>query len=487
LVVWLAHGFNTDNTIGVANVDVQFHIAFPLNEAFAVLNGRSPLVDFTTQYGALWAYVEGGAMSVFGDSLTVYVVVALAATALCMLAMFNVLARVARSWLAGLMLFLPFLATSFFMMKGPPDDRYTFGNYFGAFPIRYAAPFVAAWLLARYLDTPRQRRLGWIFFWCGLALLNTVDTGIPALGATIAGVLWGTAGKLKPVRLILPVVVGLGSALAAVVVLVFWRTGALPELGRLVFFARIFGNAGFGSMPMPTLGLHLVVYLTFVAAIGVATARALAGERDRLLTGMLAWSGVFGLGAGAYYVGRSHPESLIASFSTWSFTLALLLVVVIRAVAGRLDRVPNPAQLACIFGFAVAVCSLAQTPEPWRQVRRLGQRTQPVLARPEGQSIVAALTRPGERVLIMLIAGHRIAENTGVMNVSPYGPGYSIPTRQQLYDSIQALRESGGSKVFFSPKDFYEDEWEALEAAGYRSVAVDEASGVRMYADRSAR
>jgi hypothetical protein len=91
----------------------------------------------------------------------------------------------------------------------------------------------------------------------GLVALNNVDVGVPALGATLAALLWGGSGPT-----------------------------------------------------MPLLGLHVAIYLTYVAAIGTATVRAVRGEDGRLLTGLLAWSGVFGLGVGAYFAGRSTPDDL---------------------------------------------------------------------------------------------------------------------------------------------------------------------------------
>ena len=49
---------------------------------------------------------------------------------------------------------------------------------------------------------------------------------------------------------------------------------------------------------LPVIGISTVIYLTYVAAIRVATVRAVNGEPDRLMTGLLVWSGIFGLGVG---------------------------------------------------------------------------------------------------------------------------------------------------------------------------------------------
>ena len=54
------------------------------------------------------------------------------------------------------------------------------------------------------------------------------------------------------------------------------RAGALPQLGRLLDSRSLYSVGGWALQPMPALGLHLVLYVTFAAAIGVATVRAIA-------------------------------------------------------------------------------------------------------------------------------------------------------------------------------------------------------------------
>ena len=53
---------------------------------------------------------------------------------------------------------------------------------------------------------------------------------------------------------------------------------------------------------------------------------------DRVLTGMLAFSAIFGLVTGMYFVGRSSQFQLMLLFPAWGLC----------AGAGRLDRGPFP-------------------------------------------------------------------------------------------------------------------------------------------------
>jgi hypothetical protein len=473
--VWMLHAANTEGTIGHAHSEVLFNVYTTLDETFAVLDGRSPLVDYVTQYSALWPYAYAAVMSLLGASVGVWVTLAVCTTALGMLAIFGALRRVAGSSINGLLLFLPVLATSFLMLEGTSAERYTFGNYYGTFPLRYAGPSMLAWLVARHLDGARPRRMWPLFLAAGLVALNNVDVGIAALGATVAAVLWADDERSRASvrRLVLQASAGLGGALLVVSILTLARAGELPDIGLLFRFPRLFGRLGYALFPMPTLGLHVVIYLTYVAAIGVATVRFLRTDPDRLLTGMLAWSGVFGLGASAYFAGRSTPDDLPALFFPWSFTIVLLLIPALRTVRDAAWRRPPVASAACLFAFVLLCLSLAQTPAPWTQIERLRRTARPVLAVPAGQAFVARHTRPGERVLILGLLGHRIGANLGVVDVSPYSNTLAMKTSESLQDAIAALRAAGGRKVFLDLEFPSTDFRRAILRAGFEPTDVE--------------
>lgn len=486
IVVWMLPAVNFEDTIGRAHPAIADHIPFWLDEVYAALDGRFPLVDYAAQYGSLWPYPIAGAMALLGTSIGVFTIAMSVISAVAMLAMFDTIRRVARSSLAGLLLFLPFLATSFFMMKGPLENRYAIVNLFGTFPLRYAGPFLLVWLVARQLDGASPRRAGWLFFAAGLVVLNNADFGIPALGATVAALLWS---RTRPglARLAIEGAAGLAAAVALVSVLTLATAGGLPHLDFLFRFSRLFALAGWGMIPMqPTLGISTVIYLTYVAAIGVATVRAVGDEDDRVMTGLLVWSGVFGLGIGSYYMGRSHPEVLTNMFAAWALSVTLLFVLAVRAAAARPQRLPSLATVACLFGFGVLVCSLPQTPTPWSQVARLQRTGAPLYKQPLGAPFIAAHIRPGESVAILTGLGHLAAYDLGVTDVTPYAGVGSMPTVEQLDETLDELRAAGGRKVFFATP---EQRWtqaeipEALSQRGYRQVAA-ERYGMVEYVDR---
>jgi hypothetical protein len=499
---WVMPALQSDTSVAMAPEDLLYHLGFTLDETFAVLNGRTPLVDFTAQYGSLWPYVIALPMLAGGKTLLAFTIAICTISALALLAVYGVLRRVAPSSLAALLLYLPFLASSLFLIGGTSTDRSTVGSYFGTFPLRYAGPFLLAWLTARQLarrDEPTGASLWLLFTAAGLVLLNNGDFGIAALGATIAALLCtgGIPSRRLLTRIALWTAAGCATALALVSLLTLVRAGSLPQLDRLVDYAGLYAIGGYALMPIPgVLGLHLLVYLTYVAAIAVAAVRTLHGATNRALTGMLAWAGVFGLGAGMYYVGRSHPVALKHHFSAWTFALALLTIVAVGALASERARRKAIGAFVVLFGFGVAACSLAQAPAPWSQVERLrapyvqldiwrSPRFFEPPAEPSARAFVASLAdgpsrftvEPGAPVAILLTTGHRVADAYGVVNVSPYTGIESLQTVERVETALDALRDAGGNTVIL-PAILDTSIFDVLERRGFKVLT---AAGLRTY------
>jgi hypothetical protein len=465
LGITLLPALNTDGSLAHEVEGVIYHLQFTYDESVSVLAGRSPLGDFATQYSALWPYALAGGMSILGPSVGAFTGLVTALIGVMLLALYDILRRVARSSLVALLLFLPLLATCAFKLHGPSVNRFSLVTYYGVLPLRYAGPFLLAWLLARHLDGARTRRLWPLFLWGGVVVLNNTDFGLAALGATVAALLWTQTARPDATaarRAALEAFAGLAGALALVTVLLLARTGEPPHLGLLTRYAHLFVVDGFAMLPMrPVVGFVTIIYLTHVAAIGVATVRALRREPDRLMTGLLAWSGIFGLGAGSYYVGHSLSEVLIYTFPVWGLTVTLLTLLTLRGAAPGAWL--SPARLAVLVGFGLLCCSLAQTSPPWLQLQRLSRDGPHVFAQPIGQQFVAANAQPGETVLIMSGLGHRIAINLGLHDLERFTGARSIFTADQLRESLAQLRAAGGTKVFVLLLEAFPGLAEALE------------------------
>ncbi len=468
-VIWVLAGLNFSDTIGNAGGATIYNLKWPLDETFAVLDGRTPLVNFVPQYGALWPSVTALSMSVFGATFTTFSVTMCAITALSLIAIFALLWRVCGNAIGALALYLPFLATSLFFFAPPGVNRWGPITLYALFPVRCGGPYLLAWLTARHIDGAAPRRRWLLFGAAGLVALNNTDFGIPAFGATLAALLW-LASPLRPrtaARLLGEALVGLLGAytLASIVTLV--RTGSPVHIGELFLFARIYGLTGLGDLPTPTLGLHIVIYLTYVAAIGLATVRAIRGNPGRLLTGLLVWSGVYGLGIGGYYMGRSAPEAVVMMFSAWALTLALLSLTVAQQIARDPRRRPTIAQFAVFFGMGVAACSLAQTPVPWAQIKRLEARAAPIeLASPALKRLLVN-NGGGRPEAIMSVLGHRVGYEAGIVDVSPFMGMISTFTLRQFNETLCALHTAGGRLLVLPNANTFRGFYIATQEAGF--------------------
>jgi hypothetical protein len=502
VAVWLLTAIVLDSSVGNTTEAVTEHILWTMAEPFAVLNGRTPLVDFHAQYGQLWAYAAAAPMALLGPSIGSYTLAMATGSGLAMLAVYATFRRLVRSSLLALALFAPFLATAFFTILGPPGDRYAPQNLFIQWPLRQAGPFVLAWLTVRHADRAAPRRAWVLFAAAGLIAINNTDYGLAAAAGTLAALAatdpprsWRAAGRLAA-----HAAAGFATALATFSLLTLARSGSLPHFGLLSEFPRLYGLDGWEQLPMPELGLHLAVFLTFAAALVLAAVRIASRDGDRPLTAMLAWIGVFGLMMSLYYAGRAHPLALYDFFAPWAFALVLLLLVAVRQLDARAWRRPGPAELAVLFGFGLLLCSLPQTPDPRSQIARITDR-QPVSTFrqdfPEGRDLpifvqrdadrfVAATARPSEPVAILTPLGHRVAYDTGVTNVSPYASMDSIATSGQLQRTIDTLRRAGGRKLYVAVLFSKPEQTAMLERAGFVALRQDRTKQFIEMVDRSA-
>ncbi len=486
---WLLTAVVADGSLANTATGVAGHLLWSLGEPFAILNGRTPLVDFHAQYGQLVPYLAAAAMALLGTSIGVFSITMATGSGLALLALYALLRRIARSSLVALALYAPLLATGFFMKLGPPEDRYGPANLFPLWPIRYGGPYLLAWLLARHVDGAAPRRPWVLFLVAGLVLLNNPEFGAGAVAALAVALVAVRPPRSRAAagRLAAEALGGILGAVLLLAVLTLVRSGSLPHLAWAVEFSRLYGVGGFDMLPMPSVGLFLGVYATFAGAIALAAVRVVRRAPDAVLTAALAWSGVFGLATGAYFGGRSHPQVLIDLFSPWALALVLLTIAAARALAARGWRRPTPAELVVLFGFGLLVCSLAQTPTPWSQLHRIGDTAEvAIFKQPVATAFVREHTRPGERIAVLTALGHRIAYDTGRVNVSPYASIESMPTRQQLERALEVLRREGGDKLFVSSILTYPEAMAAIERAGFRPTAhviEERSSGIIMAVD----
>lgn len=475
---------------GPAEETSDFNLTWTLNDAFAVLDGRTPLVDYHPIYAKLLPYPTALGLSVLGQTVLAYTMLMAVLDGLALLAVYSVFRRLTRSSVYAVALFLPFVAVSDVDRLVTPIGTVSPMTLAAMWPMRYGGAYLLAWLTVRRLERPAARHLWLLFFIGGLVSIDNLEFGGGALVASVVALLaaqpeeWRRNGA----RLARSAAAGLSAAAAAVCLLTLLRAGALPDPAILVEWPRIFTDLGWFSLPLPAVGLHLAVYLTFVGAIVTGAVRVARRDDDVLLTGILLWSGVFGLAAGGYFVARPDIFKLTALFSAWSFALTPLVIVCARTLSARGVRRPQPAQLLVLFGFALSLTTLARLSPPQEQIKRLSVAGELPVYLPLTEEFVSAHARRGEAVAILVPMGFRMAYDLGLRNVSPYPLENAIVTRGQMLRLVVALREEHARKVFMPiPGRRLALEGEAppahldlLRRAGYEPGPTSQELGVMM-------
>ena len=455
--LWLLPAVFTDANLSEGGAIPSGHVPVQAQDFYAVTNGLTPMVDYIAQYVQLLPLVFAPVLEPFDLSITASSVLMVVLSVLALLAIYGVFLRVTGRPLAALALYVPFLALALFPWSDEGLRHEFNGSYYAFFPGRYLGPFVVAWLATVAM---RGRRLPiWVvFFAAGLAMLNNAEFGticVLALFCALAlsvdrGEGWGRALW----KLVRQAAIGLVGALVLVVAIVLVRSGELPDPGLWIYYTRLFAREAVGLESMPALGLHIALYVTFVAAILTAAVRFAQRREDRTLTAMLAYAGVFGLLAGSYFAGRSLPWQLMLLFPTWGLALALLTWTVLGSLAAErresLRRMVVPA-LATMVGFGVMIASIATISPPWDEVERLSQSGASEADNAEMQRFVEQRTEPGESVLVLATAAdHRLAERAGVANVSPFNTALVLLSPREVDRALDALEQAGGTKIFIN-------------------------------------
>jgi hypothetical protein len=488
----------TDATAGQAGQIAAGHIPVQAEDYFSVVNGRTPLVDYIAQYANLLPLALEPMLATFHSSLTSVSIALCMLSAIGLLAVFGVFREVTRGpWLA-LALYLPFLALALFPWNDSGPYRNFDANYYGILPGRLFGPLVLAWLFAL---SPRRRIPVWALFgFAGLVVLNNFEFGTPALlGLIVAmAVSWDRTEPLRErvSRIAVQGAAGLLGALVLVCAVILIRTGELPDPTLLTYWNRIFLRDSFGLVAMPSFGLQWALFATYAGALLMAAVRYVRDDPDRTLTAMLAFSAVFGLATGMYFVGRSSQFQLMLLFPAWGLALALVAWTAagsLRTARGdraALTRLLLPA-CAALIGFGVMISAIGRVSPPWRQVDRLSKGGPGAHDLLGPQHYVEAHTTPGEHVLIIgTTLDHRVADRAGVVNVSPLNGITALVSPPEADRALDQLEDAGGTEVFESVSNapatgglaFKVPELATiLRQRGYRLVGEDPPSGMRLW------
>jgi hypothetical protein len=460
-VIWLLPAVVTDSNIGETGFAAA-HIPLHFEDYLAVVNGRTPLVNYVAQYASLLPIAVAPVLATFDSSVTAYSLIEVGLSLIAVLCVYAGFVQVTeRRWVA-LGLFIPFLAITFVPWHFEDNGfRMYSGIYYALFPDRLLLPFAVFWLLGRHLrrGTPPL----WILYLvAGLAVFNNFDFGACCLVALIAASLARLLGA-APLRarlgdVMLQAAAGLVAATLIVSAVTLLLAGALPNPSVLTFWSRLFGREGLSLLPMPVWGFQWALYFTYAGALLTGVVRLVRRRDDGVLNALLIFVAVFGLTTGQYYAGRSAATQLIALLTIWGLNVALLTWLVAGTLRGvrpaRARRYLVPA-FAVLAGFGIMIAAVARVQTPWNQIDRIFHGGPHVLDLIPEQRFVAANTSPGETVLLINTSrplsatglDHRVAERAGVSNASPFPPTVFF-SPSEVSRALDNLDDDGGTKVF---------------------------------------
>jgi hypothetical protein len=500
-ILFCLAGFYTDHTLTLGPTGTLYHVPFTFEEVYAVVGGHTPLVDWVPQYVTIIPYLLAPMLSLRAPSIGMFTASMTLLSVISFMCGYFALRVLTRRAIPALVLFLLVLAMSLVPNTRAGDQVFTADTYFAIMPLRYGGPlvcFAAVVALARW-----QPRAGaWLLFGVleGFVVLNNFEFGLPAaVAGAVAGVVSQNPGQAfelrRSLRSLVLILAGVAAAVALFTVVTVLRSGQLPNFGDLVWFNREFAIAGFLVIPLHGLvTLQGLVFVTFVAAVALGIAPALlglgaGGIEGRVSAAALTFTGIFGVGAFAYYAnGRSLPAVLGAQFCAWGFALAALSVTGLRYLRQWRTK-PMAAVLGVLPVLALAFAgagSLLQDDYPFQQPGR-------VLSGAQGASVnpVAAIAgvrtcvRPGTNMGVLLSYGLRIAIEGHVHDWFPYNNPGDLATVQQVDATLVDLRRHNARVIMSQPLPA--DVSAIISRAGFRPVYADTPAGAEFWVRGSAR
>jgi hypothetical protein len=485
-------GLYTNHMLNLAPGSTSYHFPFTFEEVYAVVGGHTPLVDWVPQYVTVIPYLLAPFLSLAPPSIGVFTLAMTALSIAALMCGYFALRLLARRPIPAMLLYLPFLALT--LLPGPQGTRnevFTAADYFALMPMRYAGPlacFAAVAAMSRW----KPRIEAWVLFGAleGFVALNNFEFGFPAaVAGVIAVVLAQNPSQRLELRHSLRRV-GLTLAGVAVAIALFsattvLRSGSLPQFDDLVLFNREFALAGFLELPLHGLvTLQGLVFVTFVAAVALGVAPALHGSaRDgiegRLSTATLTFTGIFGLGAFAFYANeRPLPAVLGATFCAWGLALAALVVPAVWHLR-RWRTAPMAATLAALPVLALAIVglgSILQDDYAFAQPARVlgGGTTAAFDGSPFGAiDAVRSCLRPGSNVGLLMPYGLWIAIEGHVHDWFPFNNPGDLATVQQVDTTLSDLRAHNARVIVSQQLPASVDR--LITGAGFRPVFDDTA------------
>jgi hypothetical protein len=478
-----AAGIYNDGNVLLAPAQTGGHMQFTYEEATAVYYGRTPLVDYTPQYTVLLSWLLAPLWHLRTPDVAFFTETMAALGIVALLCLYFIYRLVTGSAARALLLYLPTVALGFVVVQRIGGWQvHSIAGYFAQMPMRDLGPLALGLLTVWTVGAPPSRvRAVALGAASAATILLNVDFGLPAAVAAAIAVLilddeprpWLRRTAVRGAE----IAAGAVAFAVAFGLLTFVRSGSWPDAGQLIYFQRQFAAAGFFLLPMDhLLSLHTLVFATVAAAtiagLGiVAFGRVRPGVHGRRSAALLVYSGIAGFGAFEYYMGRTHPDVLSATFLAWGLALmALSWEAGCRLAAGGVSaRAIRPAAAVLLAGATVlSVDAIRHLEYAVHEPARLASASSSEFKwyeEPNEVRVARACIPRGSNVIVYAVMPDRIAHAAGLHNWYPYDNPGSIVTTQQVDHMLDVAARHNVTAAMIES-----DDQSSLKSVGYTPV-----------------
>jgi hypothetical protein len=447
--------FNRDNYFGGYD-----HFNAVYYSVGQVVNGKTLLVDFTNQYG-LYPHFLQPIFKIIGLNVLNYSIIMGLLVALSYLLLLLFMKNIINN---NYILFLGFVGLVY--LRNYFLAFFNYGdNYFQYTPIRFIFPCLFLLFASFYLKSENRFLKYLIYIIASISILWNIDSGIVVFVSWIALLCFKELYNFKLNSYLKNCFFNMLNGLIICTIifiiyglLIYFRSGYLPDYYLMMKSQKIFYLTGFYMMHMPLFNAWNLVILIYGIGI-IISVKSIVLNQNTYRNSIIFLLTVIGLGLFSYYQGRSHDFNL---FSVLYPAIILLIILadglVMQIQAKGFKPLSKLFYLSLIlfflltffYGFISKYKNIYQL-----STVRLSKLTEfPNEILTENIAFIKQNTRKGEDVLILtedFFDGIYYAE-TGTRNVVNV-PGYSELMLHEDYNKIILfLSTNDNIKVFINSK-----------------------------------
>jgi len=319
-----------------------------------VFGGKTLLIDLTNQYG-FYPYFLEPVFRIVGLHIIQLTTVLGLLLAGVFAILFFLIKQLVRSRAIALCAFLAIPGAWLWA-----QSHTGYGPVFQHWPHRVLFPgllLLIVWFYQKAMGKSKTLLYCLAFIVCGMAALWNLNTGIVVFGSWILFLFWETLGQSRSLHFKKTATAIMRHSLIALTVAIlsigclyiytYLRSGGFPDILAAIRYEGIFYGSGFGMIPMPLLHPWNLIVLTYSVGICISFSWLakkmvgvnLAGDQPQTSrVNMIFIISIMGAGLFSYYQGRSADASLLDSFWSAFFLMALFADGLLEHLSTNFNR-----------------------------------------------------------------------------------------------------------------------------------------------------